>query len=463
MVFTCDKYAFCVPLFYHYWKKNWPDCPYPLVIVTGEQQIELPDDPNVSIIYQGEDRGYASNAKRFFREFPDDMCLIMQEDFIIHEVRPQMVLRAERLCRKPGVGCVRLIPLPGPDRPLAGPDSEGFGEIDKVTALWVFSMQAAVWKTKVFNELLREGDSPWQAEHGGTPRARRRPERFLCVEEIAIDYKQYCTIGKVIPSEVQWVKDHWDDPPARGPSGGPIMSPDSITAHIMIQNEEFWIGYILAALTKYIPNVFVFDTGSTDSTIQIVKSFPSVTLVEKGVLNPMELCECRNEMMEMTQTQWVLQVDGDEFYPAKSVRALLEQEMPAGKKVGFTRFLDVGWDGQNFREYSPFSRVAILAQEARFYDNVANFGYPFEIPNLFHDKSLYHYFPDDITGFHLHHLSRSSKDAEVYLRQEKQHKFSMMDKDQPLGKVLEIPFGKSNWFNPYFAKEKKKKGSKGIK
>lgn len=449
VVFTCDKYAFCVPIFYHYWKKNWPDCPYPLVIVAGEQKIDLPDDPNVSIIYQGADRGYASNAKHFFREFPDEMCLLMQEDFIIHEVRPQMVLRAERLCRKPEVGCVRLMPFPGPDRPLTELDSEGFGEIDKVTATWVFSMQAAIWKTKVFNELLREGDSPWQAEHGGTPRARRRQERFLCAEKAVIDYKQYCTIGEVIPSEVQWVKDHWDDPPARGPSGGPIMSPDSITVHLMIRDEEFWIGYILATLTKYMPNVFVFDTGSTDSTIQIVKSFPMVTLVEKGELNPHELCECRNEMMEMSQTPWVLQVDGDEFYPESSIEALLKCEMPVGKKVGFVRFLDVGWDGENFRAYEPFSRVAILAQEARFYDNVASRGYPFETPNLFHDKSLFHYFPDSITGYHLHHLSRSSRDEEVYLREGKKNQFSMQNREIPFREVLKIPFGKLRWTNPY--------------
>lgn len=445
VVFTCDKYAFCVPIFYHYWKKNWPDCPYPLVFVTGEQKLNLPDDPKVSVVYQGPDQGYASNAKRFFAEFPDEMYLIMQEDFIIHEVRPQMVLRAERLCRRPEVACVRLIPLPGPDRPLTGPGSEGFGEIDKVTALWVFSMQAAIWKTKVFDELLREGDSPWQAEHGGTPRARRRPERFLCVEEMAIDYEQYCTIGDVIPSEAQWVKDHWDDPPVRGPSGGPIMGPDSVTAHIMIRNEEFWIGYILAALTKYMPNVLVFDTGSTDSTIQIVKSFPTVSLIEKGELDPHELCECRNEMMEMTQTPWVWQVDGDEFYPASSIEIFLKYEMPIGKKLGFTYFVDVGWDGKNFRQYTAFNRVAILPREARYF---AERGYPFETPDLFYNEKLFHYFPNEVMGYHLHHLTRSSQDEEVYLRMQKKDQFSMMDQNHPLGEVLQIKF-EGNWPNPY--------------
>ena len=445
VVFTCSAYHYVVPIFYHFWKQNWPDCPYDLVIVTSKRKLVIPEDPKVSIAYQGEDRGYASNVISYLSNIPDKLVLLMQEDFILHSTDSEIVLKAVELCERPDIGCVRLGGVPGPDWQFNEPDGEGFGEIDKANADWVFSMQAAVWKTDVYLGLLNWGDSPWEAEHGGTSRARRTPERFLCSEENALVYGQYCTLGKDIPSEVAWVKEHWDDFP---PEPSPLTS-ETVTAHLMVRDEEYWIGYILANLTKYLSNVFVFDTGSTDKTIEIIKSFPNVTLVEKGELNPKELCECRNEMMEMTQTPWVWQVDGDEFYPAKAVRALLKCSMPASKKVGFMRFLDVGWDGENFREYSPFSRVAILAQEARFYDNVANFGYPFETPNLFHDKSLFHYFPDPITGYHLHHLERSSKDAEVYLREDKRHQFSMLDKEIPLGSVLKIPFGRIRWENPY--------------
>lgn len=450
IIFTCDKYARYVPIFYHFWKKNWPDCPYPLVIVAGKKKINLPEDPQVSIIYQGEDHGYASNAIQFLSNLPDELCLLMQEDFIIHSVQTVLVLRAERLCTRPDIGCVRLITLPGPDLPFDEPDGQGFGEIDKPNAIWVFSMQAAVWKRKLFMSLLREGDTPWQAEHAGTARAQRRPERFLCSEERVLDYEQYCTLGQDIASAVLWVREHWDDPP-REPSvkAPPRLTQEVVTVHMMVQNEEFWIGYILNALTKYMPNILIFDTGSTDSTIDIIRGFSHPVLVEKGKLNPQELCECRNEMMEMTETPWVLQVDGDEFYPLSSIVALVGRAMPTGKKLGFTRFLDVDWDGKNFRAYPPFNRAAVLAQEARYSDTIAGHGYPFEAPDLFQDNRLFHYLGDDVLGYHLHHLARSSQDAEVYLRKQKQHQFSMRDKDIALGEVLEIPFGELRWPNPY--------------
>lgn len=450
IIFTCDKYAYLLPIFYHFWKKNWPDCPYPLVIVTGEQKINLPEDPMVSVVYQGEDHGYASNVIHFLSSLPDELCLLLQDDFIIHSMRSQLVPQAERLCRRPDIGCVRLKPDPGPDLPFDEPDGEGFGEIDKPNAIWVFSMQSAIWKRKLYIELLREGDTPWQAEHAGTARAQRRPERFLASERRVIDYEQYCTLGQDIASEVLWVREHWDDPPRN-----PLVSPplrltwNDITVHMMIQNEEFWIGHILTVLQKYMHHILVFDTGSTDSTVQIAKQFSYVTLVEKGKLDPQELIACRNEMMEMTETPWVLHVDGDEFYPELSIATLLTSEMPVGKKLGLVHFLDVGWDGKNFRAYPRFNRAAILAQEARYSDDEFGRGYPFETPDLFQNNELFHYLGDRVLGYHLHHLSRSSRDQDVYLRNQKRHQFSMQDKDYPLGEILKIPFGESKWPNPY--------------
>ena len=444
VIFTCQKYHKIVPIFYHFWKMQWPTCPYQLVIVTGSGEIEIPDDLQVTIVYQGEDRGYASNAITYLSSIEDELVLLMQEDFILHSVRPEMVLKAVELCERDDVGCVRLGGVPGPDWQFNEPGGEGFGEIDKANADWVFSMQSAVWSVNTFLGCIQWGDSPWQAEHKGTERAQRRPERFLCSEKRVLDYEQYCTLGENIETEVQWVKEHWNDKPA----GISPLTPDTVTAHLMVRDEEYWIGMILESLVKNLSNIFVFDTGSTDSTIGIIKSFPKVTLVEKGALNPMQLMQCRNEMMEMTRTPWAWQVGGDEWYPEKAVKVLLEQEMPAGKKVGFTRFLDVGWDGKNFRAYLPFWRVAILAKEARFVDDVAGRGYPFEMPNLFSNEALYHYFSDEILGYHLHHLLRSSRDEDVYLRVDKRHQFSMMDREIPLGDIVKIK--EPNWENPYF-------------
>lgn len=214
IVFTCDKYAHCIPIFYHFWKKNWPDCPYSLLIITGEQVIDLPDDPNVSIIYQGPDQDYASNAKRFLSGFPDELCLLILDDFIIRSALTPMIKQAERLCRRPDVGCVRINHLGLlPDLPFDEPDGEGFGEFNRATIPYLLSLQAAIWKTRVFRELMKDGECAWLTELHGTERARGRPERFLCADNAILDYIGYCTKGVDWPVAIQWARDHWDDPP----------------------------------------------------------------------------------------------------------------------------------------------------------------------------------------------------------------------------------------------------------
>lgn len=226
------------------------------------------------------------------------------------------------------------------------------------------------------------------------------------------------------------------------------MRPEEITVCMLIKNEEYWIGYALQSLVQFFPHILIFDTGSNDSTTSIVKSFPSVTLVERGECNSHQLCECRNEMMSMLTTDWALQQDGDEYYPTSSIRAFLGCEMPAGKKLGFTLFCDVGWDGKNFRVLSKFNRAAILDSQARYADEGWGIGYPFEEPDIFKNKELFHHFPNEIAGFHFHHLGRSSKDGNVYLRMRKRHLFSMQRKESVLGEILTIPF-EGSWANPY--------------
>ena len=244
------------------------------------------------------------------------------------------------------------------------------------------------------------------------------------------------------------------------------MNPNEITVHIMEQNESFWIGYSLQALTQFFPHIFVYDTGSTDGTLEIIKSFPTVTLVEMGVLDRFQLGDCRNEMMRATKTPWVLQQDGDEYYPPSSLKQMLNFSMPEGKKLGFTLFYETGWDGKNFRAIAKreqqhltsvkFNRAAVLWHEARY-----SGGYPFENPDVFDNSELFHYFPDEVVGYHLHHLLRSSKDDEVYLRKQKRDQFCLMDREVELGEVLDIEF-QGDWSNPYldYLKGRKNETSK---
>ncbi len=94
-----------------------------------------------------------------------------------------------------------------------------------------------------------------------------------------------------------------------------------ITAHVLVKNEENFIWFALMSVLDFVEEVFVYDTGSKDKTVQIIKSIdsPKIIFVEKGEKNSRDLVNLRNEMMEKTKTPWFLLLDGDEVWPKETI------------------------------------------------------------------------------------------------------------------------------------------------
>jgi glycosyltransferase involved in cell wall biosynthesis len=104
------------------------------------------------------------------------------------------------------------------------------------------------------------------------------------------------------------------------------MSRTGITVHCRVRNEEIFIGAVLRAVLPMADRVLVYDTGSSDGTVDQVKAIqsPKIELRQVGLLSPIELTALRNEMADRTDTEWYIKVDGDEIYPASAVRRILQ-------------------------------------------------------------------------------------------------------------------------------------------
>lgn len=99
-----------------------------------------------------------------------------------------------------------------------------------------------------------------------------------------------------------------------------------ITAHMIVRNEDRFIWYSISSILPFVDSLIVFDTGSTDRTAEIIKIFKTDKLIfeEKGIADKSRISALRNEQVKMTKTPWIWIVDGDEVYPYKTVRAILE-------------------------------------------------------------------------------------------------------------------------------------------
>ena len=103
------------------------------------------------------------------------------------------------------------------------------------------------------------------------------------------------------------------------------MKKFGITVHTLVRNEERWIWYALNSVLNYADKIVVFDTGSTDKTVEIIKTIksPKIVFEQKGIVTKKNYTVLRQEMLEKTTTSWFIVVDGDEVWPRVAIQKLV--------------------------------------------------------------------------------------------------------------------------------------------
>lgn len=102
-----------------------------------------------------------------------------------------------------------------------------------------------------------------------------------------------------------------------------------LTTHCLVKNEENFIEYSLRSVMNFVERVIVFDTGSTDKTVEIVRGlateFPDkIIFEEKGKCDKARHTDLRNEMILKTNTDWFMILDGDEVWTEIGMKEALE-------------------------------------------------------------------------------------------------------------------------------------------
>ena len=99
-----------------------------------------------------------------------------------------------------------------------------------------------------------------------------------------------------------------------------------ITTHTIVKNEQNWVKPALLSVIDHVDQILVWDTGSTDKTIDIIKSInsPKIIFQEKGPVNRQQLVVLRNQQIKQTTTPWFMILDGDEVWPEKNLIQLIK-------------------------------------------------------------------------------------------------------------------------------------------
>ena len=101
----------------------------------------------------------------------------------------------------------------------------------------------------------------------------------------------------------------------------------NLTVHCVIKNEERWIWFAINSILDIAGEVLIYDTGSADKTVEIVKTIKSKKIIfeEKGEVNAKGLTQLRREQLKRTKTEWFLILDGDEVWMQETKKELIKK------------------------------------------------------------------------------------------------------------------------------------------
>ena len=168
LVVSCDKYCALWEPFFTFLDRYWPDCPYPVFLLTNHKQWS---HRGVTTLRVGPDVAWSNSLRLAVERMDVPYVLTIQDDFLLEaRVSTPAIVRAVNELQERGGAYLRLVPTsvpwwrwmrtPGPVLCISRPH-----------APYRISNQASVWDSRALLRLLRPGESPWEMEVHGSERS----------------------------------------------------------------------------------------------------------------------------------------------------------------------------------------------------------------------------------------------------------------------------------------------------
>jgi glycosyltransferase involved in cell wall biosynthesis len=119
------------------------------------------------------------------------------------------------------------------------------------------------------------------------------------------------------------------------------MHPISVT--ILTKNSKKYLPEVLQSLQMF-PEILIYDTGSTDETLEIAVKFPNVT-IHKGKLDGFG--PTHNIASSLAKNDWILSIDSDEIVTSKMAEEIAALTLNPQAVYSFPR--DNYYNGKHIR------------------------------------------------------------------------------------------------------------------
>ena len=161
IVSSCDAFSECWKPFLYSLEKYWPDCPYPVYIISNFNKI---DTSQARFVMVGEDKGFATNLRNALDQIPEEYVIYFQEDYFLNkQVSSEAIDGHFRHCIETGVDFLKL----GDFTMLC--DNERIGQsiycYNPIGKKYSINTAIAIWKKSLLEQLLVPGWSGWDFEY----------------------------------------------------------------------------------------------------------------------------------------------------------------------------------------------------------------------------------------------------------------------------------------------------------
>ena len=103
-----------------------------------------------------------------------------------------------------------------------------------------------------------------------------------------------------------------------------------IWVNTIVHNEENFIWFAVMSVVDFVDRVLIYDSGSEDKTVQIIEEIKKlkgdkIIFRKVGKVDAEGMSKLRQKMLEESNCDWILILDGDEIWWKNSIRRLVKK------------------------------------------------------------------------------------------------------------------------------------------
>jgi len=199
VISSCDSFSDCWLPMIHSLHKNWPECPYPIFIISNFKNLE---EKGIDFINVGEDKGFGSNTKKALELIEADYIILFLDDFFLNgKVDNVMVNDHLNHCIQNNIDFLKI-----DYRDIIYRDELRIADSiyckNPLDIKYSLNTAIAIWKKKALHSLCAEGFTAWDFERKGIDYLRKNnlkisSETILSTSFEKMTIRKICGTGAV--------------------------------------------------------------------------------------------------------------------------------------------------------------------------------------------------------------------------------------------------------------------------